>query len=306
MIYEMKRKILQDMSIRRNHHEQDRLLRLKALYEEFPELKALRQEEMHEQRLVTKSALSNLITSDEMDQALEEIEKRYRKKKELLFDQLNIQKEELEIQYDCAICKDTGITKEGDCICLRKELATRLFKDQNLFEEDLPSLEEIDLDFYQNQKQRLMMSDTLSSLKRFASDFKKYRGYSLIFNGPPGVGKTFFSNALAKSLIKEGYFVFYQSAPDLLTKDYKKKEALEPFILQADLLIIDDLGKEHLTESTLSDFFSMVDKRIKAKKSILISTNENPSDLKMKYGDAIFSRLTSVSALYDFLGPSLR
>lgn len=306
MIEQTRQRLLQDIRIRKDEHEQAQAEMVKAIFDNHPELKALHQQEIRETKDVAKSMIQGMITEEELDLAMSDIDRRYREKREALYEQLGIDQRDFEIHYDCPLCQDTGKQGTKDCQCLRQKIAETFYREQNLLDEDLPSLEELNLNYYEDEQQRESISETLSSLKKLTQSFEEHPGYSLIFYGKPGVGKTFISNALAKSLTKKGYFVFYQSSPDLLTNDFKKRDALEAFLLSCDLLIIDDLGKEHLTEKNRADFFSIIDKRIKSKKSFLISTNESPLDLQRRYGDAVFSRLRSVSGLYEFIGPSLR
>ena len=104
-------------------------------------------------------------------------------------------------------------------------------------------------------------------------------------------GKTFMSNCIASELLKEGKTVIYQTAPVLLETviDYKMNKQKNPqdnfykSVLEADLLIIDDLGTESLNSMKLSELFTIINTRIlnlnnKITKTI-ISTNLNINEI---------------------------
>jgi DNA replication protein DnaC len=59
----------------------------------------------------------------------------------------------------------------------------------------------------------------------------------------------------------------------------------------ADLLIIDDLGTELTNQFTVSVLYDIVDTRINARKSTMISTNLNHAELRKRYWDRVTSRL---------------
>jgi len=70
----------------------------------------------------------------------------------------------------------------------------------------------------------------------------------LFLGGPPGVGKTFLSEALGYQAIKMGYTVLYRSIFDLV-REFMKDEAFSgeektlTRYLKADLVIIDDTAR---------------------------------------------------------------
>ena len=102
------------------------------------------------------------------------------------------------------------------------------------------------------------------------------------------------SNCIASELLKKGKTVIYQTAPVLLETviDYKMNKQKNPqdnfykSVLEADLLIIDDLGTESLNSMKLSELFTIINTRIlnlnnKITKTI-ISTNLNINEIKNK------------------------
>ena len=131
-------------------------------------------------------------------------------------------------------------------------------------------------------------------------------------------GKTFMSNCIANELLKKGKTVLYQTAPVLLESviDYKMSKQKNPSenilksVLEADLLIIDDLGTESLNSMKLSELFTILNTRIlnlnnKITKTI-ISTNLNINNIFQNYEERIGSRIAGYYDIYYFFGNDLR
>lgn len=119
-------------------------------------------------------------------------------------------------------------------------------------------------------------------------------------------------------MIKNGKTVLYQTAPILLESviDYKMSKQKNPSeniyksVLEADLLIIDDLGTESLNSMKLSELFTIINTRIlnlnnKITKTI-ISSNLNIKDIFRNYEERIGSRIAGYYDIYYFFGNDLR
>lgn len=126
------------------------------------------------------------------------------------------------------------------------------------------------------------------------------------------------SNCIADSLLKKGKTVLYQTAPVLLESviNYKmnrqKNNDVNFYnsILEADLLIIDDLGTESLNSMKLSELFIILNTRLlnsnnKITKTI-ISTNLGITDIFKFYEERIGSRIVGYYDIYYFFGSDLR
>ena len=130
------------------------------------------------------------------------------------------------------------------------------------------------------------------------------------------------SNCIAYELLKKGKTVLYQTAPVLLESiiDYKFNKNktynnsinsnIYNSVLEADLLIIDDLGTETLNSLKLSELFNIINTRIlnlnnKTTKTI-ISTNLNINEIFNNYEERIGSRIAGYYDIYCFFGDDLR
>lgn len=126
------------------------------------------------------------------------------------------------------------------------------------------------------------------------------------------------SNCIAQELLKKGKTVLYQTAPVLLESviDYKMSKQKNPVdnicqsVLEADLLIIDDLGTESLNSMKLSELFTILNTRNlnlnnRVTKTI-ISTNLGIRDIFNNYEERIGSRIAGYYDIYCFFGDDLR
>lgn len=78
-------------------------------------------------------------------------------------------------------------------------------------------------------------------------------------------------NCIAKELMDLGYTVIYQTAPNLLdiieeyrfskTDNILESKKKYEFLIEADLLIIDDLGSENSNSYTNSEIFKILNTR---------------------------------------------
>ncbi len=126
------------------------------------------------------------------------------------------------------------------------------------------------------------------------------------------------SNCIASELLQKGKTVLYQTAPVLLEsvidfkfgKNKSTNENLIQSVLEADLLIIDDLGTETVNSLKLSELFTIINSRILNLNNhitkTIISTNLNMNDIFSIYQDRIGSRIAGYYDIYYFFGEDLR
>ena len=197
----------------------------------------------------------------------------------------------LEPVYDCPDCKDTGYIDSEDG--LRKKC--HCFHQQ-----------ELDILYEQSHIRDMIASENFSNLS--------YE-YNLFFYGTVGTGKSFLSGCIASELLQTGHSVIYFSASGLFDTlaryafDSRAKEALSGFyedLYNCDLLIIDDLGTEMTNTFVASQLFSCLNERHLRKNATIISTNLSLEELRDRYSDRVFSRITSHYDLCKLTGPDIR
>jgi len=222
--------------------------------------------------------------------------------------------------YTCEKCRDTGIYQNRRCSCFKeivKRLASEELNSSAPFK--LCSFEMFDINMYPDRTDtdtgvniRSKMARNFTFCKEYAENFHVPNiGAGVLMLGKTGLGKTFLSLAIAKTVISKGYSVIYGSAPDLLRKIEKEHFGREAeadtagLLQEADLLIFDDLGTEFESQFYAKAFNSLLNSRINAGLPLIINTNLNENELKKRYGDGITSRLLTMDCL-RFMGDDIR
>lgn len=220
----------------------------------------------------------------------------------------------LEPVYECPDCKDTGYIDGQKCHCFKQAMITLLYEQSNIQEmlrtENFHSLS---YEYYEGEdlsRFKNAVKTCQNFIKNFNSDY-----HNLFFYGTVGTGKSFLSGCVAKELIESGHSVIYFSATglfDLLSKnsfDYKNRDELRDTyadLSQCDLLIIDDLGTELTNQFVTSQLFALLNERHMGKKATIISTNLSLEELRNRYSDRIFSRITSNYEICKLSGQDIR
>lgn len=226
--------------------------------------------------------------------------------------------------YECPDCKDTGYIGGVKCHCFEKEIVNYLYSQSNLQEVlDRENFSHFKLEFYPDdyieettgQTPRDNMRNILKTARNFIQNFEN-SCENLLLYGNTGVGKTFLTNCIAKELLDRSQTVVYLTSLKLfdILESYKfdrdlsqaEKNATVAYILDSDLLIIDDLGTELNNSFTSSRLYHCIDTRLNNGRSTIISTNLSFDDLREHYSERIFSRITSNYALLKITGDDIR
>ncbi len=114
--------------------------------------------------------------------------------------------------------------------------------------------------------------------KKYAEKFiEKNCDVGILFYGNSGTGKTFASACIGNYLMERGRNVIALNIGLYLTElkqEWNRKETeLLHKISKCDLLIIDDLGCEKISEWVLEKIFLLIDTRYRASKPVIITTN---------------------------------
>ena len=159
---------------------------------------------------------------------------------------------------------------------------------------------------------RAVMERTFQRCQKYAKEFTPGIA-NLLFNGGTGLGKTFLSACIAEAVADKGYSVAYESAPQLFAKLEKNRfepneqtRAAVDAIMGCDLLIIDDLGTEMPGNFITAALYALLNDRLLANKSMLISTNLNADEIESRYSGQIASRLLGNFKVLTFVGKDIR
>ena len=259
---------------------------------------------------------------------IREKNKHLREERKNLLKALNLPEDYLDVKYTCEKCQDTGVVEDYDderrvsygtklCSChnelLKKYASEKMSKMTPL---ELSSFEEFDLSYYPNvningENPYEEMASVYNNCKKYAKNFTTDSA-SLYFYGRTGLGKTHLSLAIANEALKKGYNVLYGSVITFLNKIEREKFGrtesfeTEDVLINADLLILDDLGAEFSTPFIVSALYNIINSRIARNVPTIISSNLNLEELKARYPESVASRIIGTFTPVEFIGKDIR
>ena len=224
----------------------------------------------------------------------------------------------LELKFECRKCSDTGFYKNQPCTCYIKELNRLSAGSSNLSARlEKETFKNFRLEYYPDETDasgknpRRIMEKVFELCKKYADEFTPDSG-NLFFNGATGLGKTYLSSCIAGEVMQKGYKVIYDSAQNIIDafESYKFGKADAPADLDGysdcDLLIIDDLGTEFITQYSISVVYTLLNNRINAHKPTVVSSNIDGETLSSYYPQSIVSRLSGEFITVPFIGTDIR
>ena len=227
---------------------------------------------------------------------------------------------DLEMEYFCSDCKDTGFANGKICHCLKEEITRQRQKFLTVLSPaPAADFESFDLDFY-SKTAKEMSNGTMvvpyNHMKRIYDYCVSYADYfstsnkSLLMLGSAGLGKTHLACAIANVVMKNGYTVMYSSSQSLFSKIEQSRYSDEDIIsdiLNCDLFILDDLGAESMTNYSLSVLYNIVNTRMIENKPCIYTSNlTSQAALQKRYGEKISSRLLGSCDTFVFVGDDIR
>ena len=156
--------------------------------------------------------------------------------------------------------------------------------------------------------------------KSNTSKFNLERGY--YFHGPVGTGKTDTAVSVLKNIIlnTEPVFEFgvyrlpenlamFVSVPMMLLNirsSFKSETADEMDLIKKyvkpEILIMDDLGTEKVTEWVMQTLYVIINSRYEEEKQTLITSNNSLDEIRKNLNDKIASRITAMTEIIELKG----
>ena len=219
----------------------------------------------------------------------------------------------------CDRCGGSGYVGSAMCECLRELCRQEQKKELTFLNVGRESFDQFRLEYYPDREDpkfgvniRTIMEKTYQTCRRYAQNFSE-RSSNLLFSGDTGLGKTFLSACIARTVADNGYSVMYESAGHLFANlerakfsgdEQARKESDRYFA--CDLLIVDDLGTEMPGQFTTAALYGLINDRLLAGKPTIISTNLTIEEFERRYNRQIASRLRGSYVRVPFLGEDIR
>jgi len=204
----------------------------------------------------------------------------------------------LELPCSCKLCRDTGYTENNEkCSCFKKLEAELVNSeaglpgflkgadfdriDTSVYDDSapMPDLPKGSKPFTQKSYMEQLM---LPNIAAYLKQFEEPGCHNLFLTGPAGTGKTYLTACIAGKVMERLHTCIYIGAAELfdlaanVTFGRGESEVLAArldTVTHCELLIIDDLGTEFLTELARTEMFSLISRRLSLGLSTIISSN---------------------------------
>ncbi len=298
--------------------ESENRQKLQAVYENLPRVRQIDQELRKSMVLATQAVFAG---NEGAQAAMEEVKKAnlalQAERKALIEDAFG--ENYLDESPICDRCGGLGYMGTQMCSCLQELCRQEQKKELTLLTCGQHDFDDFRLDYYPDSlipgskvTLRAVMQKTFQDCRAYAADFDT-TSPSLLFSGDTGLGKTFLSACIARSVAEKGYSVVYESAAHLFEKLEKAKFSGDETAVKetekytaCDLLIVDDLGTEMGGQFVTTALYTLINDRILSGKPTIISTNLTKDAMDKRYSPQILSRLRGNYKRVAFVGDDIR
>lgn len=225
----------------------------------------------------------------------------------------------------CGKCGDSGWVGAEMCDCLKVLCTQEQIKElSQLLDFGEQSFDQFDFSYYSpevwpewNRSPRENMEKVYKICRDYAQNFGRYYFNNLFLSGSTGLGKTFLSACIARTVSENGFSVVYDTAGNIFAQfeiqkfsrdgeDAREARDGTRRYLGCDLLILDDLGSEMTTPFVQSALYQLVNARLASDRRTVVSSNLTMDDVRRRYTPQISSRLEGEYRVLPFFGEDIR
>lgn len=202
---------------------------------------------------------------------------------------------------DCELCGDSGYRSGELCACVKRKIISAAGVACGTGSTELGGIKSCSCDIFPEGAQREMMTKLYRSMADFCEKFPNTDIVTMTFSGGTGTGKTHLVQNLSAELGSKGFEVLYFTAFGLNqlylkihTAPIEDKGDLINALLEADMLIIDDLGTENMLRNVTVEYFTnILTERTLNRRHTVITTNMTQEEIFDRYGERVFSRINN-------------
>ena len=308
----------------RRRREQTERLRADA-YARQPQLARLDRRIQGTMAGLVAAALREGGDAVEAVRAVREENQGLQRERAVLLGALGLPEDALDDKPACPLCGDRGWQGTRMCSCLQQLCTEEQIKElSKLLDLGEQSFDAFRLDYYSETPDPGMGTSPRDNMElvydvclNYAAKFGRFGIRNLFLTGAPGLGKTFLSACIARTVSENGFSVVYDTEGSVFhqfeTSKFRRdssdgQEARDETrrYLNCDLLILDDLGSSMPTQFTHAVLYELINARLTAGRRTIISSNLTMEDLAAQYPPRVVSRLAGEYHVLHFFGDDIR
>ena len=257
--------------------------------------------------------------------AVREENQNLQRERAVLLAAMGLPEDALDDKPACPLCGDRGWQGARMCRCLKQLCAEEQIKElSKLLDLGEQSFDAFRLDCYSETVYPSMGTSPRGNMElvydvclNYAAKFGRFGIRNLFLTGAPGLGKTFLSACIARTVSENGFSVVYDTEGSVFKQFEAAKfrqsgdhgpEARDETrrCFNCDLLILDDLGSSMPTQFTHAVLYELINARLTSGRRTVISSNLSMEEVAAQYPPRIVSRLAGEYHVLHFFGDDIR
>lgn len=153
----------------------------------------------------------------------------------------------------------------------------------------------------------------LTAVKCCEESIQDGRRTGLLLVGAPGTGKTHLAVATLSEHIRRRNYGLFLSAPQFIENLHREMRGevdgngVMEHAQLVDILLLDDLGAERVTDYTRDQLHLLLDHRYANELPVIVTSNKDqPEDLQTHLGERLYSRLAEMCRVVTIVGADYR